>query len=172
MTKSNLDKAQGDFQNTSEGVAQADGQSVSKRLVPKNESDATLNGQPDEHCDMVIEKNLSFHSIFEQDFVYLCGSVHIAYFPERYTIETAKLTNLIDSLARKFQIQVLVTKRLANHLCRYLHTDDVAVIIEADHLPMDNGQSNGRTNTSVTSYYSGQFRLQHHKEAFLFAMRN
>ncbi len=172
MTKSNLDVQQGNFQNTSQGVAKVDDRGVSNKLVPKNDSEATRYGHSDEHCDMVIEKNLPFHSIFEQEFVYFSGIVHIAYLPKKYTIETETLTKLIDSLTRKFQIQVLLTKRLADQLCRYLNTDDVAVLIEADHLPMDNGQSNGRNNTSVTGYYSGQLKSQYHKEAFLCSVRN
>jgi GTP cyclohydrolase I len=69
--------------------------------------------------------------------------------------------------ARRPQVQERMTVQIANMLKEALGTDDVAVIIEADHLCVASRGVQDITSNTVTSEYCGKFLDAKTREEFL-----
>ncbi len=121
---------------------------------------------------MILARNLPFQSYCQRYFVPFTGKVHIAYLPNEYTVDSSGLHELVDFLARKPHTQERLTEEIAVKLARYLRTDDVGIIVEAEHFGIDDNKASGTTNTSVTSCYKGRFQQRASKEEFLFSVQN
>lgn len=138
---------------------------VHKPAIPLLKSES----QPE---NMIFERNMSFRSYCRRNFVPFTGKAHIAYFPKKHSIDSNGLTDMIDFLARKPHTQERLTEEIAVKLARQIGTEDIAVIVEAEHLGIDDAKTSGSTNSSVTSSYKGCFKQQQHKEEFLFSVQN
>ena len=62
--------------------------------------------------------------------------MHIAYIPNGKVAGLSKLARLVEVYARRLQLQEQMTVQIAEALMKYLHTDGVIVIAEAEHLCM------------------------------------
>ena len=60
-----------------------------------------------------------------------------------------------------------MTMQIANELKRVLKTEDVAVVIDAEHLCVSSRGIEDTTSSTVTSHYSGKFAEDMHKQEFL-----
>jgi GTP cyclohydrolase I len=69
--------------------------------------------------------------------------------------------------AARPQVQERMTVQIANELKEVLQTDDVAVLIEADHLCVASRGIQDITSKTVTSEYTGKFLDQKTREEFL-----
>jgi len=111
------------------------------------------------HQELVLEKDISFHSHCEHHTATFFGKVHIAYIPNGKVVGISKLARLVDCYAKRLQIQERMTSDIADAIEKYLGATGVAVIIEAEHLCMTmRGVRKAGTKT-VTSAMRGLFKL-------------
>ena len=89
-----------------------------------------------ENNDVVIEREIPFYSLCEHHLLPFFGQVHIAYIPNGKVAGLSKLARLVEVYARRLQLQEQMTVQIAEALMKYLHTDGVIVIAEAEHLCM------------------------------------
>ena len=108
-------------------------QEIFSGLNPKNKPKVTLFENKYEYGEMLIEKNITFHSNCDHHFVPIIGKVHIAYIPDKKVIGLSKIHRLIQFYSKRPQVQERLTVQIANELKIALKTDHVAVVIEADH---------------------------------------
>jgi GTP cyclohydrolase I len=87
--------------------------------------------------DLVVVRDLPFHSLCIHHFVPFFGVAHIAYLPGGRLIGISGTARLLDRYARRPQLQERITGQIADHLERLLAPRGVAVILEARHLCME-----------------------------------
>jgi GTP cyclohydrolase I len=87
--------------------------------------------------DLVVVRDLPFHSLCVHHFVPFFGVAHVAYLPDRSWIGISGAARLLDLYARRPQLQERLTAQIADHLERLVAPRGVAVILEARHLCME-----------------------------------
>ncbi|MEK7813057.1 MAG: GTP cyclohydrolase I FolE [Candidatus Desantisbacteria bacterium] len=92
---------------------------------------------PDEYDEMVIAKDITFHSICEHHLVPFFGKAHIAYVPNKgRMIGLSKLSKIVDIFSKRMQVQERLVSEIADLLMETLKPQGVLVVMEAEHLCM------------------------------------
>lgn len=87
--------------------------------------------------DMVTVRDIPLYSLCEHHLLPFTGVAHIAYIPrDGRVIGLSKLARIVNSFARRPQLQERLTAQIADFLEETLSPQGVAVIIEAEHLCM------------------------------------
>jgi GTP cyclohydrolase IA len=87
--------------------------------------------------DLVLARDLAFHSVCVHHLVPFFGRALIAYLPGERLIGISGLARLLERYARRPQLQERITTQIADHLERLLAPRGVAVVLEARHLCME-----------------------------------
>ncbi len=87
--------------------------------------------------DLVVIRDLPFHSLCVHHLVPFFGRAHIAYLPGSRIIGISGAARLLDLYARRPQLQERITTQIADHLERLVAPRGVAVMLEARHLCME-----------------------------------
>lgn len=106
-----------------------------------------LNENPEKHLKMfregqsdeiVIVRDIPMYSMCEHHFLPFVGKAHIAYIPndEGLVIGLSKLARIVNSFARRPQLQERLTAQIADFIQKEMDPKGVAVVIEAEHLCM------------------------------------
>ena len=113
----------------------------------------------DKHDEMVIVKDIHFASVCEHHLAPFVGKAHIAYIPRQGRIVgLSKLARLVDSFARRLQVQERLTSEIADTLQDGLEPVGVMVVMEAEHTCMTVRGVKKPGATTVTSAIRGGFR--------------
>ena len=112
------------------------------------------------HDEMVMVKDIPFYSVCEHHLVPMVGKAHVAYIPNANGRITglSKLARLVDSYARRLQVQERLTSQIADQIDEKLEPRGVLVVIEAEHLCMSMRGVQNPGTTTVTSAVRGLFR--------------
>ncbi len=81
----------------------------------------------------------------------------MAYISSGKVIGLSKLNRIVQYYAKRPQVQERLTNQIAEELKNVLHTDDVAVIIDAKHLCVSSRGVKDDTSSTVTSFFGGKF---------------
>jgi GTP cyclohydrolase I len=91
----------------------------------------------DEHYDeLVLVREIPFHSLCEHHLLPFHGVAHVAYLPGERIIGLSKLARVVEMFARRLQVQERLTVQVADWLERELSPKGVGVVLEAEHLCM------------------------------------
>ncbi len=113
----------------------------------------------EEHDEMVILKDIPLYSMCEHHMLPFSGTASIAYIPKNGKIMGFNtIALLVDSLAKRLQIQERLTKQIADYLVKTLSPMGVMVIIKAEHLCMCMRGSRKPGSNTITSAVRGIFR--------------
>jgi GTP cyclohydrolase I len=107
---------------------------------------------------MVLMRNIHFVSHCEHHMAPITGRVHIGYLPRNRVVGISKLARLVQSYAKRLQIQERMTAEIANTLDRVLGPQGVAVVVEGTHGCMTSRGVQQAQATMVTSRMLGVFR--------------
>lgn len=129
-----------------------------KGLNPANAPKVKLFENKYKYKNMLVEKNISFHSVCEHHFVPIIGKAHVAYVPNGKVVGLSKLNRIVRHFAERPQVQERMTIQIATMLREELNTNDIAVIIEADHLCVAMRGVQDVSSSTVTSEFSGKFQ--------------
>jgi GTP cyclohydrolase I len=152
-----LDMNDDSLKGTPHRVAKMYVKEIFSGLNPKNKPKAKLFENKYQYKNMLVEKNIGFHSTCEHHFVPIIGKAHVAYIPNGRVVGLSKLNRIVQYYAQRPQVQERMTIQIANELKEVLKTEDVAVIIEADHLCVASRGVKDVTSNTVTAEYSGKF---------------
>ncbi len=83
--------------------------------------------------EMVILRDIPFHSMCEHHLLPFEGKAHIAYLPDGKVVGLSKLARVVDAFALRPQVQERLTTQIADILMRELDAQGVAVVMEAVH---------------------------------------
>lgn len=87
--------------------------------------------------EMVIVKDIPLYSMCEHHLLPFIGKAHIAYIPsDGKVIGLSKLARIVESFAKKPQLQERLTAQIADFLYDNLNPQGLAVVVEAEHLCM------------------------------------
>jgi GTP cyclohydrolase I len=87
--------------------------------------------------DVVVVRDLEFHSMCIHHFAPFFGRALIAYRPADTLLGVSGAARLLDHYARRPQLQERMTREIADHLERLVRPRGVAVVLEARHLCME-----------------------------------
>jgi len=114
----------------------------------------------DKHQELVLIKDIPFHSVCEHHLTPFFGMAHVAYIPSMDGSITglSKLARLVKTAAAQLQLQERLTSQIADTMVQALEPEGVMVLVNAEHLCMSmRGVRTAGTKT-VTSAVRGIFR--------------
>lgn len=124
--------------------------------------DHLLNGAlfPIEYDEMVIVKDIDFFSMCEHHLLPFFGRVHVGYLPNKKVVGLSKIPRIVDTFARRLQVQERLTVQIAETISTKLNAHGVGVVVEARHLCMMMRGVEKQNTLAVTSSMLGVFRSQ------------
>ena len=109
--------------------------------------------------EMVLVRDIPLYSMCEHHLLPFIGKCHIAYIPaDGRIIGLSKFARIVDSFARRPQVQERLTNMIADFIDESLHPLGVAVIIEAEHLCMTMRGARAAGSFTQTSALRGRMR--------------
>jgi GTP cyclohydrolase IA len=112
----------------------------------------------EKYDEIVLVRDISFDSLCEHHMLPFMGKAHIGYLPDGRVVGLSKLARVVQSVARRPQVQERMTETLADLLMEELHAKGVAVILEAVHTCMTVRGVAKPGAVCVTSAVRGAFR--------------
>jgi GTP cyclohydrolase I len=140
---------------------------------------AGLRQDPGEHLqkcftqkydEIVLVKDIDFHSICEHHLLPFFGKAHIAYLPSGKIVGLSKLARVVEAVSRRPQVQERMTEDIADLLVRELDARGVAVVLEASHTCMTIRGVRKPDSLCTTSAMRGSFRSNESSRAELMAL--
>jgi GTP cyclohydrolase IA len=108
--------------------------------------------------DVVLVKDISFHSHCEHHVVPIIGKAHVAYLPDGKVVGLSKIVRLVESFARRLQTQEAMTAQITMTLQDVLNPRGVAVLVEAEHMCMAMRGIRKQGSTTLTTSFTGSFK--------------
>lgn len=125
----------------------------------------------DGHDEIVLVKDISFYSMCEHHLLPFYGKAHIAYLPaEGRIVGLSKLVRVIETIARRPQLQERLTSQVADIITETLKPKGVVVVLEAEHLCMSIRGVAKPGATTVTSAVRGLFRSNSSSRVEVFSL--
>lgn len=152
-----LDLKDDSLSGTPHRVAKMYVEEIFSGLNPNNKPAITLFENKYNYHDILVEKDITFHSNCEHHFVPIIGKAHVAYIPDKKVIGLSKINRLVQYYAKRPQVQERLTVQIANDLRKTLQTEHVAVIIEADHACVITRGIKDTHSSTITTQYCGKF---------------
>src|SRR5689334_10450244 len=162
-----LDLTDDSLSGTPHRVAKMYVKEVFSGLNPKNRPHARLFENKYNYDQMLVEKDITFYSHCEHHFVPIYGKAHVAYFSSGKVIGLSKINRIVQYFAKRPQVQERLTVQIGKELARVLRTEDVGVVMDANHMCVASrgvGDTNSKTGTA---YFSGKFKDENIKREFL-----
>jgi len=124
------------------------------------------------HREMVIVRDIPFHSMCEHHILPFYGVVHIGYIPNDTgrVVGASKLARVVEIFAKRLQIQERMTTQIADAIVDGLDPDGVGVIVQAEHMCMIMRGIKKPGSTIVTSALRGSFRHRAGTRAEFFSL--
>ncbi len=108
--------------------------------------------------DIVLVRDIDFHTHCEHHMVPFFGKAHIAYYPSKGVIGLSKLARLVEIYARRLQTQETMTAQIAEALDDALRPRGVAVMLEAEHMCMSMRGVQKIGASTITTQFTGVFK--------------
>ena len=91
----------------------------------------------------------------------------MAYISTGKVVGLSKLNRIVQYYARRPQVQERMTMQIVEELKRALDTEDVAVVIDANHMCVSSRGVQDVNSSTITAEYSGKFKNPETKKEFL-----
>ena len=114
--------------------------------------------ETDGYDEMVVLRDIRLESYCEHHMVPIIGRAHVAYLPRHRVVGISKLARVVETYAKRLQIQEKMTAQIANTIDEVLQPEGVAVVIEAQHQCMTTRGVHKTGVSMVTSRMLGAFR--------------
>ncbi|HUJ09132.1 MAG TPA: GTP cyclohydrolase I FolE [Verrucomicrobiae bacterium] len=125
----------------------------------EEEPRVSLSKQFDEqHHEVVLVKDIPFFSMCEHHLMPFFGKAHVAYIPNGHVVGISKLARVVESFARRPQVQERLTSQIADIVNEELRPKGVAVVCEAVHTCMTMRGVKKPGSSVITSAMRGAFQ--------------
>lgn len=162
-----LDLSDDSLKDTPRRVAKMYVKEIFSGLNPVNKPAVTLFENRYKFSEMLVEREISVYSYCEHHFVPIIGKAHVGYFSNGKVVGLSKINRIVQYFSKRPQVQERLTVQIAEELKKALQTEDVAVIIDADHLCVASRGVKDVSSSTVTSSYHGKFLNNNTRDEFL-----
>lgn len=111
----------------------------------------------EEYQQMVLVKDIELYSVCEHHMLPFLGKAHVAYIPNGKITGLSKVARVVNTFARRLQVQERLTVQIRDAIQESLHPLGVAVVIEAMHTCMKIRGVEKSNSITTTSAFSGIF---------------
>ena len=111
----------------------------------------------EEYKQMVVVKDIELYSICEHHMLPFYGKCHVAYIPNGYITGLSKVARVVETFARRLQVQECLTVQIRDCIQETLQPLGVAVVIEAAHMCMQIRGVQKQHSVTTTSAFTGIF---------------
>ena len=113
---------------------------------------------PTEHADMVVVKDIEVFSYCEHHMALMYDmKVSVAYLPKNRVIGLSKIARIVDMVAKRLQLQERIGSDIAEIIELATESEDVAVLISANHSCMTARGIKKPSAKTVTTTFRGRF---------------
>ncbi len=116
------------------------------------------------YSDMVLVKDITFHSHCEHHVVPIIGKAHVAYLPDGKVVGLSKIARVVHIFARRLQTQETMTAQIADCIQDVLNPRGVAVMLSAEHMCMAMRGIKLAGSTTITTHFTGGFIDNPHEQ--------
>lgn len=138
-------------------------------LTPRSFTPTTFPNA-DGYDELVLARDIPFHSLCEHHLLPFVGVAHVAYLPGDRIIGLSKLARVVEMFARGLQVQERLTRQVADWLQDNLAPKGVGVVLSAEHLCMSLRGVQARGTLTVTSALHGLLRDRESSRSEFFAL--
>lgn len=111
----------------------------------------------EEYRQMVLVRDIELYSTCEHHVMPFIGKAHVAYIPDGYITGLSKIARVVETYARRLQVQERLTVQIRDCIQQTLHPLGVAVVIEAAHTCMQIRGVQKANAVTTTSAFPGVF---------------
>ena len=111
-----------------------------------------------QYNEMVVERNVSVQSNCEHHGVVIDGLATVAYVPKQKVLGLSKINRIVEYFSKRPQIQERLTEQIFHTLQFILDTEDVAVMIDAQHYCVKSRGVEDTGSSTVTCRLGGGFK--------------
>lgn len=111
----------------------------------------------EEYQQMVLVRDIELYSTCEHHVMPFIGKAHVAYIPDGYITGLSKIARVVETYARRLQVQERLTVQIRDCIQNTLNPLGVAVVIEAAHTCMQIRGVQKANAITTTSAFSGIF---------------
>lgn len=111
----------------------------------------------EEYSQMVLVKDIELYSTCEHHIMPFIGKAHVAYIPNGTITGLSKIARVVETYARRLQVQERLTVQIRDCIQNTLRPLGVAVVIEASHTCMQIRGIQKANAITTTSAFSGVF---------------
>lgn len=108
--------------------------------------------------EMLIERNINVQSNCEHHFVVIDGLATVGYIPKDVVLGLSKINRVVEYFAKRPQVQERLTEQVFHALEYILDTDNIAVVIDAQHYCVKSRGVEDTGSSTVTSKLGGAFK--------------
>jgi GTP cyclohydrolase I len=110
-----------------------------------------------DHQELILVKDIEFHSVCEHHFAPFFGVVHVGYIPNKKITGLSKIARMVEGYAKRFQVQERLTSQIVNAIENILEPQGTMVVIEAKHMCMCGRGIKKSSSSTTTSSVRGVF---------------
>lgn len=122
--------------------------------------------------EMVVERNITVQSLCEHHILPIVGKATIAYVPNKKVLGLSKMPRIVEYFSRRPQIQERLTEQIFYALKYILDTDNIAVVIDAEHLCVSSRGVEDTSASTITSKLGGGFKTDSAARTEFFQIAN
>ena len=108
--------------------------------------------------EMVVERNINVQSNCEHHFVIIDGVATVGYIPKQKVLGLSKMNRIVEYFSKRPQIQERLTEQVWHALQYILETDDIAVVVDAQHFCVKSRGVEDVGSSTTTSKLGGAFK--------------
>jgi GTP cyclohydrolase I len=127
-------------------------------LVTPAEFGATLFANDGHYEELVLVRDIEFHTLCMHHLLPFQGRAHVAYLPGKCIVGISKLARVVEAFARDLQLQERLTVQIADWLEHELEPRGVGVVLSAEHTCMTIRGVRKPGSRTVTSALRGLLR--------------
>ena len=152
------DPAREGLLDTPRRVAKAYGDWFSGYSVDPREYLARTFEEVEGYDELIVLRDIEFESHCEHHMAPIIGKAHVGYLPAGKVVGISKLARVVETYARRFQVQEKMTAQIANCIQDVLQPRGVGVVVVGAHECMTTRGIHKRGVSMVTSKMLGDFR--------------
>ena len=127
-------------------------------LKPENFPKCTTVDNKMKYDEMVIERGVNVQSNCEHHGIVIDGQATVAYIPHEKVLGLSKINRVVEYFSKRPQIQERLTEQIYHALQYVLETDNIAVVIDAQHFCVRSRGVEDVGSSTITSKLGGCFK--------------